>query len=1295
MNGVIVGLYFFACGLGHSPKIDWLDTSPQSMEFQHSLIDIQGIEESHEQLKALQFLHKSAQDTLGDSHSTTLVIQHELAVALMGIDPTEGLEYATRGISALEQAQDNSELYRAMLFTQSTLLQNLNRYSEAHQTLLTLVEAQKRLGLRYAGRIKPLETLVDVSMLLARFDDAEQALNTLLRLQRIQKGRNHPDTWNVLSRLGMLYVEKGEYSKGQRILEDSLRQQEGIFGNEHSTVLLTQHHLGYLHRELGETELSLQYLETVLSKRRRILGDDHPDTVASINNLALLYMQMGQTPKAEALFDEALHVLQVHGDMTHPDTISTMSNLAQLYAEEERLVESKELFEQVLEYERSIFESTHPDVILNTQNLSIVYSKLGEYERAERLLRSAIADVENSPLSEHPRRWVLESNLGMVLTQQSKFDEAQVLLGSVLQQQTQGLGASHPQTLSTRLSLANLRMQTGDFDSSALLINEAVELAEEHHSLEHPIYLESLQSRALLKLNQGLDKEAKADFDSILVIQRQTLGDAHFKTVQTMRNIGWLYQSQGQYSRAETLFLQAFEVQKTSMGETHPEVLKTQTALAGLYELQGEYVKSESLMLTVVHSTRGVFGATHPIHLTSMMGLASLYASQGRYTESLDLYRYTSRAFEALAGAQHPYTIQSLNGEASTLVKNGEYETANPILEEVVQHSTVVYGETHPNTFLASGALGSNLQQTGNLEEALPILESVLLQQSKTFGEEHPSVLISKSNLANVYTEMHRTDEARRLLEDVFIAQQTLFGMVHPSTIETMRNQVRLYANLKDVDSVLSVAEQLVAAERQFLSRNSAGSESARRQFYQTFEDTTHMLLTFVLDQAPTHVEAVKFAFEVWTERQGKVLEDQIDMQAVLSKVGSDTVDRLLARRKQLLIQDAELRNTVFAKDVTAQLALIQDELSSIEAEISRDSKAYAEFVGQESTLDVTRHLPNKTLIQYAVLSPQSPNGEEMLSAFVVSEKQVSLVRLGPLAALSEKVQALRQTRSKTLGRDLYRRLVAPLEDALHTEEIYLVPDGILNLLPFELLRDSNGQYWFDSVQLTYLGSTKDLGRFAKSSSLSEIEDGVVIANPNFQDSEWGSLPSTVGEANLLAGLYPKTRLLMADDATLNQVRDLSSPTLLHIATHGFVQRDDPRSDADNNPLIRTGLVLSNTGKGVEYLRSIEAATLDLHETQLVVLSACESGLGEAQNGEGVYGLRRALTIAGAQSQVLSLWPVSDEGTKVFMGHFYEGLASGLSKSVALYQAKEAMRQTPRWSNPVFWGAFVLVGNPI
>jgi CHAT domain-containing protein len=205
------------------------------------------------------------------------------------------------------------------------------------------------------------------------------------------------------------------------------------------------------------------------------------------------------------------------------------------------------------------------------------------------------------------------------------------------------------------------------------------------------------------------------------------------------------------------------------------------------------------------------------------------------------------------------------------------------------------------------------------------------------------------------------------------------------------------------------------------------------------------------------------------------------------------------------------------------------------------------------------------------------------------------------------------------------------------------------------------------------------------------VTNGAVLSGLYF-----APLPGSAAEARTIKALFPDATLLLGDRATKASVEKVKAPSILHIASHGFFLNDDGgRSSVAQNPLLRSGLALAggNVAQGDGILTALEASGLDLWGTKLVTLSACDTGVGEIRNQEGVYGLRRALVLAGAETLVMSLWPVSDYIARDAMVGYYTRLRAGLGRGDALRQAKLAIRKHPARRHPYYWAGFIQSGE--
>jgi CHAT domain-containing protein len=337
--------------------------------------------------------------------------------------------------------------------------------------------------------------------------------------------------------------------------------------------------------------------------------------------------------------------------------------------------------------------------------------------------------------------------------------------------------------------------------------------------------------------------------------------------------------------------------------------------------------------------------------------------------------------------------------------------------------------------------------------------------------------------------------------------------------------------------------------------------------------------------------------------------------------------------------------------------------------------------------------------------------------------------------------RALRDPRADPTpeARHLYAKVLQPLIAATaDSKRLIVSPDGGLNLVPFEALMDEQGRYLLSQRDISYVSSGRDLLRLAGKPAKSSAP--VIVADPDFGEPDaaaakathrgtdvrrsvtmapdlttvyFGSLAGTAREARYLKALFPDASLLTRDSASKANLKSLASPVILHIATHGFFLDHEARLHASSgaadprgiratstveNPLLRSGLALAGANLNKDdseegILTALEAANLNLWGTKLVTLSACDTGVGEIKNGEGVYGLRRAFVLAGAETLVMSLWPVSDSVTRQLMGDYYRGLKEGLGRGNALQRARLAMMSRAARTHPYYWASFIQAGE--
>jgi CHAT domain-containing protein len=328
----------------------------------------------------------------------------------------------------------------------------------------------------------------------------------------------------------------------------------------------------------------------------------------------------------------------------------------------------------------------------------------------------------------------------------------------------------------------------------------------------------------------------------------------------------------------------------------------------------------------------------------------------------------------------------------------------------------------------------------------------------------------------------------------------------------------------------------------------------------------------------------------------------------------------------------------------------------------------------------------------------------------------------------------------RTEANGLYRQLLRPLAPVLaEAGRVIISADGALNLIPFAALIDEDGRFLVEKQTISYVTSSRDLIRIRRTADAKSDEAPVIIANPLFdagaktepltqkgaaasstdrnaqmQTLRFGVLPGTAQEATAIARMLRNARVYTGAGATETVLKQVNAPVILHIATHGFFLRgtaagatetrglkvaSEPQSAGNpEDALLLSGLALAGANQRSSdeedgILTALEASGLNLWGTRMVVLSACETGVGDTRNGQGVYGLRRALALAGAESQVMSLWRVSDTATRDLMIAYYQRLLSGETRADALRNVQLAFLKERARAHPFYWASFIQSGD--
>ncbi len=859
-----------------------------------------------------------------------------------------------------------------------------------------------------------------------------------------------------------------------------------------------------------------------------------------------------------------------------------------------------------------------------------------------------------------------------------------------------------------KLRAQSARLHAVGKDNEALLpIENARGLAEKVFGPDHALVAQLIKERGEILLSLSNYAEAKSSFARAVAGLEKTLGPEHLHTASSMQWLGNVCVTLGAQPEADQFLRRALAIEEKALGKDHPRVAQTLQGLGRLNVNRGDSKTGEAQYLR-----------------------AFAILDQAQETESA-LYAALS------SDLAHPHHQRQ------------DYAGAERLLQRALAIYEKLYGPDHLQVAGVLQNMGITATANKEFGKAEQVYRRALALRENAHGPEHFNVAFILNNLANLSRVQDQHEKSLELSQRALRILEKTAGPYQSVTLFALGSIARTYALVGDLPNAIKFQKRAETFVERSLDLNLAtGSERQKLAYLKTIQLRTDRAISLNLQLAPTDPEASALAALIVLQRKGRVLDAMTDTLSVLRE-RADPQDRaLLDQLNETRTQLARLAlggpQKAPTADDQAAIAELEEKKEKLEAEISQRSAQFRSQT-QTVTLDAVQTLIPETaaLLEFVVYRPFDPKiqsdreslGEARYGVFVVRrEGPPQGLDLGAAKELEAAVEAFRQALRdpqrgdvRELARALDETIMQPIRAHLGEEtQLLLSPDGELNLLPFESLVDEKGDHLVKRYAFTYLTSGRDLLRL-KVARESRSKD-LVIADPRFgasprlaatsargndrprssvtaasnlSETYFAPLPGTLREARSIQALFPDALFLSGAAATEAALKKVEAPRLLHIATHGFFLAESPAAEkeATANPLLRSGLALANanahgqnapTDDGI--LTALEASGLNLWGTKLVVLSACDTGLGEVKNGEGVYGLRRAFVLGGAESVVMSLWPISDDSTRRLMAGYYKNLKAGLGRGESLRRVQlDLLARDPKL-HPFYWANFIQSG---
>ena len=1022
----------------------------------------------------------------------------------------------------------------------------------------------------------------------------------------------------------------------------------------------------------GKYEEAVPPAQEALRVAEATFGPEHRNFATSLNNLAELYRQQGRYADAEPLYKRALAIWEKTLGPDHPDVAFSLNNLATLYRQQGRYGDAEPLYKRALAIREKALGPDHPEVATSLNNLATLYMEQGRYADAEPLYKRGLAIWEKALGPSHPNVAQSLNNLAELYRQQGRYADAEPLFRRALSISEKALGPNHPDVAQSLNNLAELYRQQGRYADAEPLYKRALAIWEKALGFDHPEVATSLNNLATVYMEQGRYADAEPLYKRALAIREKALGPDHPDVATSLNNLALLYDHQGRYDDTEPLYKRSLAIWEKALGPSHPNVAQSLNNLAELYRQQGRYADAEPLYKRALAIREKALGPDHPDVAQSLNNLATLYWVQGRYADSEPLYKRALAIWEKALGPHHPDVAFLLNNLADLFYAWAQPAQAAPFFDRAFE--TLARQFEYYFTYMSEK---ERLAYLATVQYQFPVYFSFCFTYRQQFpelaGKMYDTVLWQKGFIAQSVAALRAKilasgdAEALRLLDELAAKKSELAKLAGAPAEDDPQKQTARRAHIEQFEKE---ANEL---EKELVRRSGALAEEKRLAHvtWQQVRDT--------LKKDEAAVEIVRFPFydgKKWT--------------------GASEYAALIVR-----------------PDSTQPQFVVLGEAKELEEDPLRDYQRTMRGVEAEGAESETKAAtPNASFYQ-AFWKPLEPVLGSARMVYVSTDGVLNQVALGVVP----------DNAGQLLMEKYDLRIVSSTKDVLRQRKAETGNTAMVMGNPLFGLGEAQQRVALREMQTEQREKTE---KTAKAAAAEPVL--LASAEQRSRDLRGGTLkplPGTQKEAETVFRLLEEQHwdvgLYTGENALEERVKGVQSPRVLHLATHGFFESDQEwkqrvlagelggeQPPGLEDPMLRSGLYFTGANRTLEgktpladiddgVLTAYEATQINLQGTELVVLSGCETGLGESKNGEGVFGLRRALQEAGAETVLMSMWSVPDQETQELMTLFYQKWLGGKEKHEALREAQGELRATvkARYGRdlPYYWGAFVLVGR--
>lgn len=1117
-----------------------------------------------------------------------------------------------------------------------------------------------------------------MARVLIKQERYEEAIEPLTELAELSKDKINKIYGISLNMLGKAYYKLG---KLEQALDYNLRALT-VFEKQKSRYLVTailDSGIGAIYTSLGNPKTALEYEFRAMELLKKTPGTIN--VANNFNNIATSYMKLARYDEAR---DYLLHAMKIYEHKVGSNSAKcydALNNLGTLYGDLEDFQRAIEYFKQALAVSERAYGESYLNIIAQCINIGNNYAKVTDYDTALKYLLRALKLMEETTNLDHPLCVNCYDGLSGTYCNMGNYPLALQYRQKSIAVVERTKGEGHSDMAYEYASLAGIYSSMCDYD------------------------------------------QALGYFLSAIDISEKALGTDHPDTADTYSRLCAFYGDMENYAEALEYGFRALRIREKVLGADHPDVGLSLSEIGRIYGMLDDNQKRLDYNSRALKIYEKTYGTDSPKTAQLYNNIGTVYGELDDPDMSLEYLVRALNINEKKLGVDHPSLASICNNIAFAYADMQEYEKALQYNLRAMDITEKAFGLEHPKAFSILSLFGRIYYEINEPEKAWECYNRLLEIQQKKYDPDQPTFIDTYATITLLHYEAHNANMVKytkKLMEAIVRSNFSVFYIPQEELRLTLLDKRHKTASL-----CFSVA----------FSKPAQFSEN---DLY-AFELGTKNLVaeaSFMQSSLASGDKTSEYAEKYSALKGLQNLYAKCSLEGFPESLKQEDLER------QIL--DGEVVLAPYYRTIDFKLHMQQATPDAVQKKLS-DYAALLEY-GRYY------HFSKEPFAQ-----EQTGTGERYF-VFIVRKDCVRLFELGNSRKIDALIEQARMLLIKTedvgeILHLLYQYLIGPLENELKKiRQLFIAPDSELFKLPFELLTNDSGEWLSKRIPaISYVSTGRDLLRFSDKAATKPFKDIAIIANPEFDldDSEIQlpgnnkeedrsfdgrlkaenihNIPFTAMEADLIAGLFDSktATVLSGNNATKSAIKRLGSPSVMHLSTHGFAfppQDEDVPQKAElfdhtnrgsrvekaKNSMLRCGLLFAGIrnwldgatlpeeiGNGI--LNGLDVLTLDLSGTDLIVLSACQTGLGDTQTGEGIQGLRRAFELAGVHTLISTLWEVDDLASAILVTAFYKNLLKNrMNKTAALASAKEYTRTvTPKQLRLDGWDTYIdkLINN--